>query len=102
MPAQWGGLGWGRGGCASLHVHEFSARSGQAGGRAGAPGVRWRAGKGGWMSHGERVWWGVKVTVNQDSLVYASLVLHARASCAASEEAAQTKTIRVAHGSSTS
>jgi hypothetical protein len=55
MPAQWGGLGWGRGGCASLNVHEFSARSGQAGGRAGAPGVRWRAGKGGWMSHGERM-----------------------------------------------
>ena len=47
-------------------------------------------------------WWGVKVTVNQDSLVYASLALHARGSGAASEEAAQTKTIRVAHGSSTS
>jgi hypothetical protein len=45
----------GLGGCVSLHVHAFSARSGQAGGRAGVPGVRWRAGKGGWMSHGERV-----------------------------------------------
>jgi hypothetical protein len=36
-------------------------------------------------------WWGVKVTVNQDSLVHASLALHARASGAASEEAAQKK-----------
>ncbi len=33
------------GGCVSLHVHALSARSGQAGGRAGAPGVRWRPGR---------------------------------------------------------
>ncbi len=51
----WDGVGGVVRHCTSTHCVAFSARSCQAGGRAGALGVRWRAGKGGWMSHGERV-----------------------------------------------
>jgi hypothetical protein len=50
-----GWVGMGSGGLCVTARPRIQRAAGQAGGRAGAPGVRWRAGKGGWMNHGERV-----------------------------------------------